>query len=217
MRRKRDYPARVSDLDPAPGDLRIVQAFVNTADLEHGTDELATPQALADWLARHGLAAPGMTLTRTDLDWALDAREALRDALAVNRGAGGAEKVAARLDRIAARSPVVVRFSGAVESRFEPGAADVDGALGRIFAIVAAAQLDGSWTRLRACAADGCRAAFYDLSKNRTGKWCTMRRCGNRINSRRCVRLRDIARQPAPEADRLLQERWQRRSRSRKR
>lgn len=119
MRRKRDYPARVSDLDPAPGELRIVQAFVNTADFEHGTDEIATPEALAQWLARHGLAPAGTTFTRTDVDWAHDAREALRDALATNRRDGDSGKAAARLDRIAARSPVVVRFSEGAESRFE--------------------------------------------------------------------------------------------------
>jgi predicted RNA-binding Zn ribbon-like protein len=184
----------VSDLDPAPGDLRIVQRLVNTADHEHGTDELATPEALATWLTRHGLLAKGTKLTQTDLDWARDAREALRDALAANNG-GDPAKAAARLDRIAARSPVVVRFSADCKSRLEPGSDDVDGALGRIFAIVALAQVDGSWARLRACAAAECRAAFYDPSKSRTGKWCSMRRCGNRRNSRRSHRIRDQVRE----------------------
>ncbi|MGH2778535.1 MAG: CGNR zinc finger domain-containing protein, partial [Actinomycetota bacterium] len=28
------------------------------------------------------------------------------------------------------------------------------------------------------------KAAFYDHSKNRSGKWCTMRVCGNRAKTR---------------------------------
>ena len=48
-RRNKDYPARVSDLKQAPGDLRLVQALVNTRDLTEGTDELKSPQALSDW------------------------------------------------------------------------------------------------------------------------------------------------------------------------
>ena len=36
---------------PAPGDLRLVQEFENTADLEQGTDQLRTPDDLATWLA----------------------------------------------------------------------------------------------------------------------------------------------------------------------
>lgn len=39
-------PRWTSELAPAPGDLRIVQSFVNTADLALGTD-LAGPEALA--------------------------------------------------------------------------------------------------------------------------------------------------------------------------
>ena len=57
MRRKHDFPARTADLALAPGDLGIVQAFVNTRDLEHRTDELKSPQALADWLERRRLLA----------------------------------------------------------------------------------------------------------------------------------------------------------------
>jgi predicted RNA-binding Zn ribbon-like protein len=39
----------------APGDLARLQAFVNTLDLEQGTDELATPAALDAWVRQAGL------------------------------------------------------------------------------------------------------------------------------------------------------------------
>ena len=55
----------------------------------------------------------------------------------------------------------------------------VDGALARLLAIVAAAVADGSWERLKACPREECEWAFYDKSKNRSGRWCKMESCGN--------------------------------------
>ncbi|MBW3563024.1 MAG: CGNR zinc finger domain-containing protein, partial [Actinobacteria bacterium] len=34
--------------------------------------------------------------------------------------------------------------------------------------------------RLKVCRSDTCRWAFYDSSRNRSGKWCDMAVCGNR-------------------------------------
>ena len=56
----------------------------------------------------------------------------------------------------------------------------VDGALGRMLALVAAAQDEGTWSRLKACLADDCQWAYYDLSRNRSAVWCDMGTCGNR-------------------------------------
>ena len=39
----------------APGDLEIVRSFVNTRDVEEGTDLLGSPDGLRDWLAAQGL------------------------------------------------------------------------------------------------------------------------------------------------------------------
>ena len=50
-----DFPPWMSGLEPAPGELRILQAFVSTADLRSGADELASPRALGEWLVRWGL------------------------------------------------------------------------------------------------------------------------------------------------------------------
>ena len=45
------------DIGRAPGDLATLQAFVNSLDIEQGTDELATPAGLASWLQEAGLVA----------------------------------------------------------------------------------------------------------------------------------------------------------------
>jgi predicted RNA-binding Zn ribbon-like protein len=39
---------------------------------------------------------------------------------------------------------------------------------------------DGTWSRMKACRNDTCHWAFYDASRNRSGKWCSMAICGNR-------------------------------------
>jgi predicted RNA-binding Zn ribbon-like protein len=65
----------------------------------------------------------------------------------------------------------------------EPFAGGVDGALGRLLAIVAAAMLTGEWERMRTCDNDSCRWAFYDHSKNQSAHWCGTR-CGNLMKAR---------------------------------
>ena len=53
---------------------------------------------------------------------------------------------------------------------------------GELLAIVAQAQADGTWRRMKACPA--CGWAFYDRSRNRSRTWCTMAICGNRAKAR---------------------------------
>ena len=88
----------------------------------------------------------------------------------------------ARLDRAAKAAPIQVRFGPGGRARFEATAQDLDGALARLCGIVAAAQLDGSWERLKICSGTVCRAAFFDFSKNRSAKYCQVQ-CGNRISA----------------------------------
>jgi predicted RNA-binding Zn ribbon-like protein len=37
---------------------------------------------------------------------------------------------------------------------------------------------------LKICTNDECQWAFYDHSRNRSGAWCTMAVCGNRMKGR---------------------------------
>jgi predicted RNA-binding Zn ribbon-like protein len=61
----------------------------------------------------------------------------------------------------------------------------VDGAIGRVLAVVYGAMADGSWERLKACPREVCHWVFYDASRNRSGKWCAMSVCGNRTKKAR--------------------------------
>lgn len=172
---------------PAPGRLALVQAFVNTLDLETGRDALATPDGLAAWLRGHGLMAPGGGVSQADLERAVAVREALRGLLLVNAGiraAEGAGRDAETLEQASARGSLVVRFDDGGVTRLEPAAGGVDGALALLLAAVHEARLEGTWGRLKACRNDTCHWAFFDHSKNRSGTWCTMAACGSRLKSR---------------------------------
>src|SRR3954463_2402847 len=70
----------------APGDLNHIRRFVNTLDLEDGSDDIAEPAALRDWLAERGLIEDRAELTAADVRQAHAVREALRKLLLANNG-----------------------------------------------------------------------------------------------------------------------------------
>ena len=176
-------------LRPAPGELWLVQAFVNTIDHEQGRDELESPQALADWLASRRLLPPGTQLDDADLERAVTVRSGLRSVLTTK----ASREVREALERAVAPALLRATFPAAGGLRFEPATTSLDGAIGRLLIIASNAQRDGRWPRVKRCAEDGCRAVFYDRSANRGGLWCTLR-CGNRVhalNFRRRERRRE--------------------------
>jgi predicted RNA-binding Zn ribbon-like protein len=168
--------------DTAPGELELVRLFVNTVDLEDGDDELSSPDALAGWLEAHRLG--GGSAGSADLHGARRLREAIRGLLLENSGMNVREESALTLAQAAERARFAVRFDPAGTMTLEPRAAGVDGALGRLVAIVAGAMADGTWSRLKACQADPCGWAFYDHARNHSRRWCSMAVCGNRTKAR---------------------------------
>ena len=169
----------------APGDLEHVRAFVNTLEIDEARDELTTAAALARWLAERGLAAPGVKASRQDLEHAVGLREALRASLLANNEGEPTPPSAVRvIDEAALRARLNPRFDLGGSPLLEPGASGIDGALGRLLAIVHEAVAHGTWPRLKACREDTCQWAFYDHTKNRSGSWCTMQVCGNRAKAR---------------------------------
>jgi predicted RNA-binding Zn ribbon-like protein len=92
----------------------------------------------------------------------------------------------------------VLARGAAIETRLEPSGprfvsadeASVRGAIGVLLAIVATAMIDGSWARMRICPGHECGWAFYDQSRNQTGRWCSMSVCGGRSKARAHYRRR---------------------------
>jgi predicted RNA-binding Zn ribbon-like protein len=185
--------------NPAPGELELVRRFVNSFDVDEGTEDLHDPGALRDWLAERDLLAPGARVTAADLRQAIELREALRALLMANAGLELDPGAAGALDAVAERARLSVGFDEHGHARLQPRAGGVAGALGRLLAIVAAAQDDGTWPRLKVCLADDCQWAFYDRSRNRSAVWCDMGVCGNRhkVRSYRERRLPGTPGRPA--------------------
>ncbi len=172
--------------ETAPGDLETVRTFVNTYDLfDH--DDVATPSALAAWLIERGLLPAGTTLSEDDVARAQTVREAIRDLTEAN---GGCEPSRAELAlpvvrEAATRAPLCLTFRDASAAGLEPLDKGIDGALGRLLAIVHRAMDSGDWQRLKPCKDPTCRWLYYDHSKNRSAAWCDMASCGNRAKARR--------------------------------
>jgi predicted RNA-binding Zn ribbon-like protein len=168
----------------APPPLVLVQRFVNSIDLESGEDELDSPAALGAWLAERDLIGARERVGEADLRRALAVREGLRALLLRNNGLDFDAAKVERLDRAAVSAGVRVSLSPDDEPTLVPAAKGVDGALARLLAIVAGAVANGSWERLKACPREECEWAFYDHTKNRSGRWCRMDLCGNLAKAR---------------------------------
>ena len=169
---------------PAPEPLRLVQAFVNTLDIENGVEQLETPDDLEEILvAIRAVPGDAGPFHDGDLRAALDAREALRALALANSGVRLPDHVGPTLERVARAAHYTLELDG-TRPRLVATAGGVDGALGRILAVVHEATLDGTWPRLKGCPRDVCHWLFYDRSKNASSKWCAMSVCGNRTNTK---------------------------------
>src|SRR5438067_13555678 len=79
----------MAERDTATGDLGLVQAFVNTLDIQPGTEEIKDPNTLQDWLVAKGLMTPARPVAESDLKHALALREAMRSVIGGNSGQRG--------------------------------------------------------------------------------------------------------------------------------
>ncbi len=164
----------MNDVEPAPGRLALVQAFVNTVDLEHGREMLSSPLRLSTVLEELGLLERRARATRAHLARALALRQALRSLAFANNGGTAAPALEAQL---------VVRIDREAAA-LAPVRRDVDGALAELVGIVYTAIADGTWPRLKACRRDVCGWIFYDRSRNHSAVWCRMAVCGNRAKTK---------------------------------
>jgi len=177
--------ADMTDRDTATGVLGLVQAYVNTVDIQDGPEELSDPNTLAHWLVAHGLMEPGQDVSEGDLKNAVAVREAIRGVIGANSGTTVYPLDIATLNEAAAASRLRARFGADGKARLEPEAGGVAGAMGRMVAALFTAMADEDWSRLKLCSSSTCRWAFFDRSRNHSSRWCTMASCGNRQKARR--------------------------------
>lgn len=176
---------------PASPSVRLLLAFLDSAGTSRGDDVLARPDDAERWCRTHGLLPAGLRLSAVDLHRLVSLREGLRDVLRVHSGlcpdADGVRVLNEVLDEV----PFRIAFLPDGDQRLvpmppEPFTVTVAGLL----EAVQVTRTDGDWERLKVCNRSSCRRGFYDGSRNRSGRWCSMSRCGNQAKMARAHEAR---------------------------
>jgi predicted RNA-binding Zn ribbon-like protein len=175
------------EIKPAPMPLLLVQSFVNTKDVDRGSDLLLDPAAARDWMTKAGLWSADRTPEPAELHLARGVREGIRAMLVANTGGPPPAPGDLRpLQAVAQASRPALRVGADGQVSLGPDPADrPDAGLLALLLVIRDAQRDGTWPRLKACGNPDCQWAFYDRSHSRAGAWCDMATCGNRIKNRR--------------------------------
>ena len=175
----------MADRETAGGALGLVQAYVNTVDLQDGPELFSDPDALRSWLVGRRLMEPEASVDASDLKNAIAVREAIRGLIGAHSGGAVYPIDVATLNGAAASSRLKARVGSDGRVRLEPEVRGVVGAMGRVVAALLGAESDEDWLRLKLCSSPTCRWAFFDRSRNHSSRWCTMASCGNREKARR--------------------------------
>jgi predicted RNA-binding Zn ribbon-like protein len=165
-----------------PARLEPVLAFVNTHARHGNPDELADAATTEAWLESVG---------RTDVvvDAAAPARlralrDALRTTLLAHVGLVDEEVAAAALAPVCEGATLGLVIGAGAAAEVAGAGSGLDGLVNDLLAAVAIASIDGSWERAKACVSDDCRNAFWDGTKNRSGRFCSTAGCANRARQR---------------------------------
>jgi predicted RNA-binding Zn ribbon-like protein len=167
-----------------PIQLSVVRAFLNTAVAGTDRDELATTDGLTRWLVRNRLVPPETRFDESDRRRLVEVRESLAQLATANAGGNVDRRAVASLNEAARRMRLGVRLHPADGYRLIAEGPGIDRPIGDLLLRVMAAMNTGSWQRLKVCANPDCNRVFYDSSRNRSARWCSMATCGNRMKGR---------------------------------
>ncbi|MFE0022861.1 CGNR zinc finger domain-containing protein [Amycolatopsis sp. NPDC059021] len=168
-----DWQIEAAEFHRVPERLVPVYDFMNTVD-ERTFGGRTPDDRLPDWLHERG------EFTAAELRLAELLRKALRGMATVNRTGEPNEETAHDLARAGEDLPL--HADGRLLLR--PYQEGVTGSLAELLATVVLTSADGSWSRMKTCAAPDCGWVFYDRSKPRNGRWCSTAGCGNRVKTR---------------------------------
>jgi predicted RNA-binding Zn ribbon-like protein len=180
-----DYAQHLSSSPPAPGELELLQRFLNLHDHDQQGTTLDPPlEMLRTFLVDRGLITPEQRVTERDRETYLELARSLRALILTNAGRSLSRADADVIDRAGLTAGLHPHFHADHAPTLEPKGEGVANAFGQIVAIAFVAWFDGSFEHLKLCASETCRAVFYDRSKNHSGRWCSMESCGNRAKVR---------------------------------
>jgi predicted RNA-binding Zn ribbon-like protein len=174
----------VNEQDP-PESARLIRDFINSYEPQTEAEAFSTPDSLRDWFAGEGLLRGDTRLTARDLEQATTIREGLRSVLQTHAGHDADPGLVRALNDALAEVPLRVTFADDGHHVAAAEGVGLHEAIGRLMDAVRRSTEDQSWRRLKVCDRDTCRWAFYDSSRNRTRRWCSMAGCGNYVKMRR--------------------------------
>jgi predicted RNA-binding Zn ribbon-like protein len=159
----------------------LIKAFANTIDLQDRTDELAERRQAAQWLADRGLLDGPVRLGATDHSDLLALRGGVRDALGVDGSSSVEMRRAA--EAVLCELPLQAGLGGSAIMP-SPALRGVRRAMAALCVAWSELAVTGEVAHLKRCADDTCGWVFWDVSRNNSRRWCTMRVCGNRAKAR---------------------------------
>lgn len=165
---------------PAPGRLEIVHGFLNTWSDELGIEDFESTRSTEQWLRDAGLWHGKGRLTDEEAETMRAFRDALRRFVL---GRSDPQRIAA-MNEPASRVSLGLTFGGDGEAELHARGEGVDRALGTLLGIIYTSMIDGTWERFKCCELPSCGWAFYDSTRNRSGRWCSMKTCGSRHKAR---------------------------------
>ena len=173
-----------------PEAARLVRDFLNTRELQIDDETLTTPADLQKWLAERDLLSRDVRLQPADLTIAVTLREGLRALLLENAGHPAEAAATSALNQVLAELPLRMTFDQGGYRLVSASSTPIGQAVGQLADAIRKCSEDGSWSRLKVCARDSCRWAFYDVSRNQVRRWCSMAGCGNHVKMKRAYAAR---------------------------
>ena len=169
--------------EPAPGQLALLQRFVNSVRCDDRADRLRDTASSGRWLQQNGLAPDDSPVDESGRERLVALRDTVRSMLKGNlRGAEDGDAFG-RMNALAAATPFVVEMRDG-RAVLRPLGTGMNAVAGQLISAIHSGMQDGTWQRLKICASEDCPMAFYDTSKNRSATWCSMAACGNRAKVR---------------------------------
>ncbi len=169
---------------PAPNALVIVQGFLNTWSDELGIEDFHTPQATQQWLSQAGLWQERKRLSVLEMNELKEFRKTLRKFVL----AGACPENRANMNKLANDIGFRVRLCDDGNAELEVSESRVTKVIGTLIGIIYTSLTEGSWSRFKCCELETCGWAFYDYSKNHSGRWCSMQSCGSRHKARQYLK-----------------------------
>ncbi|QIG38963.1 LacI family DNA-binding transcriptional regulator [Microbacterium sp. 4R-513] len=169
--------------EPSAG-VAFIRDLVNTVEWQVDDETWTDASSLRTWLTDR-LETECSEPTLEDLVLARRIREGLREVLLAH---AGHEPLATAIDDLndaLARRPLALGFDGSGSPRVTARTHGAPDAVSLIVEALDEARGAEDWSRLKACSRDSCRWAYWDGSRNRSGRWCSAAGCGNFIKMRR--------------------------------